>query len=314
MTQQSDANGKPLSGALLYTYVAGTVSAPQNTYQDFGLTLTNPWPLRADTTGRIPMFYLADGQVHVRLTDASGVVVFDYPTMQVIGPSSGSGGSGGASVDPTTVASTGDIKYRATSETLTGWVKANGQTIGNATSGATQRANADTQNLFVYLWTNCTDTHCPVLGGRGASALADYNASKQLTLFDLRGRIPYGLDDMGAVASGRLLSNNMSGGGDTPTTPGGVAGENNHFLSQAQMPNYALSLSTTVTDTRAWVVSGSGTGGASNVGLSGAGGTNVPVTVFTGAISAATTGNIGGGGNGMNVVNASILGTWFVKL
>ena len=314
LTQQSDANGKPLSGALLYTYFAGTVSAPQNTYQDFGLTLTNPWPLQADTTGRIPMFYLADGQVHVRLTTAQGVVVFDYPTMQVIGPSSGGGSGGGASVDPTTVASTGDIKFRATGETLTGWVKANGQTIGNPTSGASQRANADTQNLYSYLWTNCIDAHCPVIGGRGPSAIADFNGGKQITLPDLRSRIPFGLDDMGAVAAGRLQPGNMVGPGDTPTTPGGIAGEINHTILQAQVPNYALSFTTTVTDTRTWGAQGSGAGGSTFAGLSGATGVNVPVTVTGGSITAATTGNSGGSGQGMNVVNNSILGTWFIKL
>jgi hypothetical protein len=36
-----------------------------------------------------------------------------------------------------------------TSEVVTGWVKLNATTIGSATSGATQRANSDTQNLFV---------------------------------------------------------------------------------------------------------------------------------------------------------------------
>ena len=70
LTQQSDANGKPLSGALLYTYFAGTVNAPQNTFQDFGLTLTNPWPLQADTTSAgVPMFYLADVQGCMSTTD-----------------------------------------------------------------------------------------------------------------------------------------------------------------------------------------------------------------------------------------------------
>ena len=182
MSQNVDINGQPLAGALLYIFQVGTVATPQNSYQDFGLTLVNPNPLQADQNGRFPAFYLADGQVHVRLTDSTGVVVFDYPDLQVLGPSSGGGGGGGGSVDPTSIASTGDFKFRPTSETLTGWVKANGQTIGSASSGATQRANADTQNLFVYLWSNFSNAKCPVSGGRGATALADFQANKTIRL------------------------------------------------------------------------------------------------------------------------------------
>lgn len=308
--------GTPLSGGLLYFYIVGSVATPQNSYQDTGLTILNPWPLTLDANGRVPPFYLADGSVHVRLTDSGGVVQFDYPSMLVIGPSGG--GGGGGSVDPTTIASTGDIKFRATGEILSGWVKANGQTIGSATSGATGRANADTQNLFVYLWTNCPDAHCPVLSGRGGSALADFNANKQITLLDLRGRIPYGLDDMGASASGRLLSQNITGPGDTTTTPNGVAGETNHTISQAQIPNYALSLSTNVSDTRTWGVTNlSAPGGSGQLGSGAINWTspgNQAVGVISGSITASTTGNSGGSGSSMNVVNNSILGTWFIRL
>ncbi len=163
LAQQSDINGRPLAGALLYIFQVGTVATPQNAFQDFGLTLPYPWPLRADQFGRIPMFYLANGQVHARLTDASGVVQFDVPNLQVIGPSSGGGGGGGGVVDPTTIFAPGDFKWRATSEAVVGWVKANGQSIGTAGCiGCTGRTNTDTQALYIYLWANCTNAHCPV--------------------------------------------------------------------------------------------------------------------------------------------------------
>lgn len=236
LAQQFDIDGAPLAGAQLFFFQIGTVATLQNSYQDFGLTIPNTNPLIADQFGRIPMFYLADGQVHVRLTDSSGVVIFDYPTMQVIGPSSG-GGGGGGSIDPTTIAATGDFKWRATTETLTGWVKANALTIGNATSGASQRANADTQALFVYLWTNFNDAHCPVVGGRGSTAAADFSASKQITLPDLRSRSPFGLDDMGAAAVGRLQPFNVTSGEfDGVTTPAATGGECNHTLILAEVP------------------------------------------------------------------------------
>ena len=94
LAQQVDQNGQPLAGCLLYTYVAGTVATPQNAYQDFGLSQPLPNPMQCDITGRVPMFWLANGLIHARLTTAAGLVVVDT-TMQVLGPSSGGGGGGG---------------------------------------------------------------------------------------------------------------------------------------------------------------------------------------------------------------------------
>jgi microcystin-dependent protein len=319
LAQQLDVNGVPLAGALLYFFQVGSVATPQNSYQDYGLTIPNPNPLEADQYGRIPMFYLADGQTHVRLTDANGVVIFDYPTMQVIGPSSG-GNGGGGSVDPTTIASSGDFKWRPTSEVLTGWVKANGTTIGNAASGASQRANADTQSLFVYLWSNFTDAHCPVSGGRGASGLADYNAGLTITLPDLRGRVPAGLDNMGASASGRLVSQNITSAGDGVTTPAATGGEGAHTLVLTEAPNgqytfndpghyhnytyYTYSfLSQNIVEGGAPVIVNCLTGETLNTG------TANTSDVVTGA---SITDHAGGQAH--NNAQPLMLGTWFIKL
>lgn len=105
-----------------------------------------------------------------------------------------------------------------------GWVRGNGRTIGNASSSATERANADTEDLFEFLWTNFADGQCAVSTGRGASAAADYAANKTITLPDLRGRAFFGLDDMGGTAAARLgavitdeTTNGASGGTETVT-------------------------------------------------------------------------------------------------
>lgn len=314
LAQQVNANGIPLAGALLYVYQVGTVATPQNTFQDFGLTIPNPWPLAADSTGRIPMFYLANGQVHVRLTDATGVVIFDYPTMQVVGPSGG-GGGGGGSIDPTSIASTGDIKFRATSETITGWVKVNSQTIGSASSGSTGRANADTQNLFVYLWTNCTNAHCPVLGGRGATALADFNANKQLTLPDFRGRAPAGLDDMGASAAGRIASSNVtSGGGDTQTTPLATGGEANHALTVAELAahNHTIADPGHQHSTFGNIASLQAGASAQAVPANASGGGNQ--SPGTNVITTGITVNNNGSGTAHNTMAPFALGSFYIKL
>lgn len=82
----------------------------------------------------------------------------------------------------------------------TGWLVEDGKTIGNATSGATGRANADTEDLFTHLWTQFTNTELPIQtsGGvastRGASAAADFAANKRMPLFDSRSRFLRGAD------------------------------------------------------------------------------------------------------------------------
>lgn len=304
----TNACGTPLIGGLLYFYQIGTNNVVQNSFQDTGLTLTNPWPLVLDANGRVPPFYLADGSVHVRLTDANGVVQFDNLSMLVIGPSGG--GGGGAGVDPTTVASTGEVKWRPGTEFLTGWVKLNGQTIGNAGSGATQRASADTSALFTWIWNNCPDPHCPVVGGRGATAAADFAANKQITLLDMRARIQAGLDDMGNTAAGRLLSSNVtSGGGDTTTTPGATGGEANHTLTQAQLPSYQLP----VTDpghVHGEVINFTGQTGGASMGGSG----NQATGPNTNSATTGITVNSGGSGSAHNVMNPFMLGTFYQKL
>lgn len=315
LAQSVDVNGRPLAGALLYIYQTGTVATQQNAFFDTALTQPMAWPLQADQNGRLPMFYLADGAVHVRLTDSLGVVQFDYPSMLVIGPSSGSGGSN--AVDPSSIASTGDVKFRPTGDTLTGWVKLNGQTIGNVTSGGTGRANADTQALFIYLWGVCDDAHCPVSSGRGVSGLADFNASKTITLPDLRSRSPFGLDDMGASAAGRLLSSNVtSGGGDGVTTPFATGGEANHTVSQAELP--AISPGITITDPGHTHTLNNATNVVRNIGGSTGGGSGFSTSTITEnsattGITAAFTSPLGSGTAGNNM-GPFMLGSWYQKL
>ena len=320
LVQQFDksGNGQPLAGCLVYFFVAGTVATPQNAFQDFGLTQPLPNPLSCDQGGRIPMFWLANGLIHVRLTDASGVVQVDT-TMQVLGPSSG-GGGGGGTVDPTSVASTGDIKFRPTAETLTGWVILNGQNIGSATSGATQRANADTQNLFVYLWTNCTNPHCPVSSGRGATALADFNANKTIELPDMRSRAMWGRDCMGGACAGILQTSDVtSGGSDGVDTPMAQGGFDTSTIAKANIPNYTLNNSLGFSgNTQTWsanqnVLEAAGSGvGFSNVG--GFFSIGAPSTAVT--PSGSITGSVTSGGSGtpLPVMNPFALGTWYEKL
>lgn len=245
LSQQLDSTGKPLGGGLLYLIQAGTTSTPQNCYQDTGLTIPYPNPVVLDAYGRAPQLFCADGQIKVRLTDKNGVQVFVQDNLLIVGASSG--GGGGGSVDPTTVLATGDIKYTYGASILPGWVRLNGRTIGSSTSGATERANADTQALFLYLWGE--DSSLAVSGGRGASAAADWAANKTIALPDFRGRVIGGLDDMGNAPAGRLTSTYWgSSGACSGVTPAfGVAcGGESQTLTPAQLPSITSSGSNTI--------------------------------------------------------------------
>lgn len=244
--QQQDIDGLPMAGCQLSVYV-GATQAFAPLFSDIGLTLALPNPLTGDAGGRLPLFFVADGIYRIRLTDSTGVTTnggFDYSQIPSIGPSSGGGGGGGGTVDPTTIAQTGDIKPRLSSDTVTGWVRVNGRTIGSATSGASERANADTQNLFTYIWTNFSDAICPVPGGRGGSPAADFAANKQITLFDLKGRSLVGFDDMGGANASRLAAALFGTGNGI--TVGSSGGEAAHTITVPEMPDHGHTA--TVTD------------------------------------------------------------------
>ena len=85
--------------------------------------------------------------------------------------------------------STGDAKMTYKASADVGWIMANDTTIGDASSSATGRANADTQNLFTLFWQSIADTYCPVSGGRGSTAAADFAAHKTLAIPKALGRL-----------------------------------------------------------------------------------------------------------------------------
>lgn len=82
----------------------------------------------------------------------------------------------------------GSIKSMARLAAPSGWLLIDGKTIGNAASGATARANADTWLLFEQVWAFPAASvpifdSAGVASVRGASAAADFAAGKRLALF-----------------------------------------------------------------------------------------------------------------------------------
>lgn len=229
LTPQFDQFGKIAPGCRLYTIAAGTTSTPQNSYQDTGLTILNPNPLIGDSTGRLPQFFISDGVIKLRLTDSKGTQLFVGDNLLVVGASSG--GGGGSPVDPTTVLQTGQLALWYGTGVQSGFVRANGRSIGSSLSSATERANADTQALYSFLWN--ADPNLAVSGGRGASAAADWAANKNIALPDYRGRAIAGLDDMGNTAAGRLTATYF---GTAATVLGAAGGLESRILTLAQLP------------------------------------------------------------------------------
>lgn len=311
LIQQFDSTGAPLAGGLLYFFVAGTVATPQNIFQDFGLTVPLSNPLTLDPTGRVPQHWIADGLIHIRLTDSQGLPYVDT-TMQVLGPSGG-GGGGGNAVDPTTLLATGDFKFKYATGPLPGFVRCNALTIGNASSGATERANADTQPLFIFLYG--VDPNLVVApGGRTGNALNDYNANKTITLPDGRGRVLAGLDDMG-----NSLANNLNATyfGTAANVLGAVGGSQAETLTLAQLPTGinsagSASVSSTITDIgqSPTSIADIGVGGTGNRAFAGSSATLAGVS-STGTASV-TSNNTSGAAH--TIVQPTLLATMYMKL
>lgn len=101
-------------------------------------------------------------------------------------------------------------------------------TIGSAASSATIRANADTQALYTLLWNSASDANCPVTGGRGSSAAADFEANKPIQVPRANGMavgIAGAASTVGGVTtSARNLADKL--------------GEETHTLTISEMPSH----------------------------------------------------------------------------
>jgi hypothetical protein len=308
LTQQLDEFGAPLSGGQLYLIQAGTISTPQNGFQDTGLSIPLPNPITLDAAGRIPQFFLADGQIKVRLQDKNGIVKFVQDNLLVIGPSAG--GGGGGAVDPTTVMQTGDLKVRYDTAVISGFVRCNARTIGSASSGATELADLSAQALFTHLWTK--DPNLVVTpSGRGLNAAADWAANKQITLPDWRGRALAALDDMGNTAAGRLTSA-AAGFGTSATVLGAAGGGQSVTLTTPNFPPYTPTGTVATTTT---ITQNANVRNGFNFGPGGTTGALDGVATISAASTSTFTGIAQGGTSTPHtLVQPTMLATVYIKL
>ncbi|TPM37055.1 hypothetical protein [Mesorhizobium sp. B2-3-2] len=302
-----DASGDPYSGAKAYFYDSGTLT-PIVTYTDHALSIPNDFPVVANSGGAFgPIFLPEQITYHLRIEDADGSTVWDVdgisaPTTVVPDPP-----SGGTATE--FLFQTGDIKTAWRASVPSGFVRLNGRTIGQASSGATERANADCQALFLFLWTE--DSALAVSGGRGATAAGDWAAAKTIALPDWRGRTPIGMDSMGNAASGRVTDAQLGSDSDTLGSAGGEAA---HTLTTAELASHSHTFTGDALPAHAHTYprdAGSGSG------PSWQGGFRNEALVNTSSVSAGTpTGTISNTGSGTahNNLQPSVVVPFFIKL
>lgn len=230
-----DEDQAPMVGAKLRFYNSGT-STPQTVYSDSGLSTPIAQPILADSRGMFTRIFLnpTPGSYRVRLTDAEDAVIFDDDDIAVaqtatyVAPDAGS-------TSPSLLFKTGMLQPFYGETAPTGWVRANGRTIGSASSGATERANADCQDLFLHLW--AVDSTLSVSSGRGGSAASDWAANKTIALPDARLRGIIGMASMGASAA-TIISSALFDGGENGDILGATVGVGSHVLTITELPSH----------------------------------------------------------------------------
>lgn len=315
--QMRDPNGGVYAGARA-SFLKSDSLLPLTVYQDYGLGTPHPNPVVANSYGIFPPVFLdeTDSFYRQRITTSGGVIIpgTDVGILPIIGPSGGEGGAE-VPVDTNALLQTGDFLWQPRSGARSGFVRANGRTIGPATSGASERANADCEALYLYLHQNYSNTFCPVTGGRGASAAADWGDGKPLGMPNARNKGAFGLPDMGNSDSGEFDSL-VFGAGDK-TTPLSFGGDANLTILTANLPPYTPSGSVSTS-----VVTANPSASGSVLWFSGAGvlgapaGSTISVANLNplSATSAFTGAAQGGSSTAMDKMPPFMLGTWYVKL
>lgn len=178
---------------------------------------------------------------------------------------------------------TGDIKQAFKAAPDAGWLLLNGDTIGNAGSGAI-RSNAIYLDLFKHLWAALANAEAPVSGGRGASGQADWDAGKTLKIPDARGRSPIGAG---------------TGAGLTLNLPlGGMYGEEKHAQTADEVGSHGHGVYYILDNNAA-----SDNNPAGGIMLD----VNAPKGTSGGVVQSS------GGGTPFNVVHPVLGVNWFIK-
>lgn len=304
----TDPTGKPYSGAHAFFFASGTTT-PLTTYRDSGLGQSNTHPVVADASGRFPPIFMSPGDYRIRVLDSSGVTLLDIDGISV--PTTESGGGGGGDTPVELLQRVGMYVFRHGTGSMSGWVRANGRSIGSASSGATERANADCEALFTFLWNQ--DSTLVVSGGRGANAASDWAGGKNIALPDLRLRGLIGMKSMGSGAS-TLYDGVSFDGAETGDTLGATIGTATVELVINHMPAHDHGGSTGSAGAHSHTYNGFGTSTPSVVGQETSGTAQSPGQLTSTAPSHAHSIAPQGSGAGHANVQPSAVATCYLKL
>jgi hypothetical protein len=207
-------------------------------------------------------------------------------------------------------------------------VLADGRSVGNASSNATGRANADTYWLFSFLWANCPACQLSNSAGtniaRGANSDADWNSNTRIATIAMQGAGLMGADRSTSFLSGVPVTSGNTG------TPTSLVGENLHTQLVSEMalhyhtagindPGHTHAVQNIGFNLIYNATGAGGIGGGSSFGLP-----STPSSLF--AIAGAVTGvrvassngldtTYSTGGNGpANIVQRNYLVYWYLAL
>lgn len=281
------------SGTNAQTVTVSTGGYAYSTGNTFVCTIgsapTGAWTINANSLGAVNVYKVVNGgAVPAGANDAApgqiAYFTYDGANMQLINPAP----------------AVGDITFGVSATPSVGKLTLNADTIGSATSGATH-AGSVFASLYSHLWNNCSNPSanvvCPVTGGLGLNAAADFAANKKLT-------IPTGANYSVMGVGSTITQAGATAGALTAVSTGSVTGTSTsgaHALTTTELPHIPLAgnyfasasapagqnLSSTTT------VSGGWAGGAPQTSISvtadsNGGGTH---THPNGSISASYTGN-----------------------
>lgn len=190
------------SGAKIYFYAGGTTT-PLTVYTSDDGAAPHANPVVADANGIFPPIFIPYGTFGYRITASNGAAIGPYVQLVQNPAPPDSGGGGGIVVTSDQIFQTGDPIWLLSTGTRSGWVAMNGGTIGSAGSGGTLRANADTEDLFTFLFDNLSDTYATVSGGRTTPA-ADFAANKTIVVPTMAGYLAGCVDNASGSAANRI--------------------------------------------------------------------------------------------------------------
>lgn len=264
-----DANGNPLVGGSVTTYVPNT-TVPKQTFVDPNSVTANANPITLDSAGRAIIF--GQGNYRQIVKDSSGNTQWDSFTSAPNTPAAGSVALDTAPVGtvvpfagfvvPTNwLLADGQVVSRSTYATLLSTITIS-TTVGICQIGSHQVGGfADTSQMAVGepVEASCLPSNTTISSITNSSTIqvnntATANATETVTVFpwgngdgsttfalpDLRGRAVAGADAMGGVAASRLTSTYY---GVSAAAPNAAGGSQSATVAQANLPSVNFNVS-----------------------------------------------------------------------